>query len=213
MDIPELTSDHEEEDTRLTLHANHATSRGQTSVIWSPDTDVAIIALSTIATHQRSSVVFATGTGNRRRILNLSAMADQLGTDKSTCLIGLHSLTGCDSTSSFYGRGKASCLKTFLAEDSNHTSLQNLGTAFKPPDHLISSIEGFVCRLYGSASSSVNETRSAMQMSTFAHLIHLNLHILTNESYNTVASPVSKLPTRNIVNAYCTLPYHFVLKI
>ena len=43
--VPELFSNHEEADTRLILHAQHAALAGITQVIVkSPDTDVAVIA-------------------------------------------------------------------------------------------------------------------------------------------------------------------------
>lgn len=44
--VEELTCDHEECDTRLFLLAQHAANEHQTVVIKSPDTDVAVIALS-----------------------------------------------------------------------------------------------------------------------------------------------------------------------
>ena len=47
MSIPELCSTHEEADTRLLLHAAHASRQGFANVvIRSPDTDVAVLALS-----------------------------------------------------------------------------------------------------------------------------------------------------------------------
>lgn len=160
--VPELTSDHEEADTRLILHAAHASSQGSTTIIWSPDTDVAIIALGTIAIDCNRTVWFATGTGNRRRLIDLSHMALHLGKDISSALIGLHALTGCDSVSSFYGRGKKVCFKVLLAaQDSPEiiSALKELGTEFHPNDQLLNHIEQFVCRLYGSNSNSVNDAR------------------------------------------------------
>ena len=44
INIDELLSDHEEADTRLILHAAHCNN--EQVVIWSPDTDVAIIAVT-----------------------------------------------------------------------------------------------------------------------------------------------------------------------
>ena len=45
--VEQLTCSHEEADTRLVLHASHASSGGySTIVIHSPDTDVAILALA-----------------------------------------------------------------------------------------------------------------------------------------------------------------------
>ena len=44
-DLPYLKSDHEEADTRLLLQANDCASSSNTVVIWSPDTDVAVIGI------------------------------------------------------------------------------------------------------------------------------------------------------------------------
>ena len=44
-EIPELNSNHEEADTKLLLHAKHASENGETTImIKSRDTDVAILA-------------------------------------------------------------------------------------------------------------------------------------------------------------------------
>lgn len=157
--VEELAADHEEADTRLILHSEHATARGQSSVIWSPDTDVAMIALGTVASEPTKCVLFATGTGNKRRVLNLTAMSAHLGPTLSKGLIGLHALTGCDSTSSFYGKGKATCFKTFLSDEQSHHVLQDLGVTFIPSTDQLTAVERFVCRLYGSTTNSINETR------------------------------------------------------
>ena len=41
--VAELTTDHEEADTRLILHANHAASNYKDIAIRSPDTDVLVL--------------------------------------------------------------------------------------------------------------------------------------------------------------------------
>ena len=40
--VPALNADHEEADTRMLLHAKHASQDGQRIVIQSPDTDVLV---------------------------------------------------------------------------------------------------------------------------------------------------------------------------
>lgn len=51
----------------------------------------------------------ATGTGNNRRLLNLSTMANSLGPIASQ-LTALHAFSGCDTTSCFHGKGKKAVL-------------------------------------------------------------------------------------------------------
>ncbi|XP_065661751.1 uncharacterized protein LOC136084780 [Hydra vulgaris] len=109
-EIISLKSDHEEADTRLMAHCYHAASSHQNIVIWSPDTDVFVIALHAIK-HFTVNVLFATGNQNNKRIINVRKVADHWGRSFVNAVVGFHSFTGCDTTSSFYGKGKASVLK------------------------------------------------------------------------------------------------------
>ena len=62
--VEDLTCDHEECDTRVFLHAQHAAQEHHTVVIKSPDTDVAVIALS-LEKDLPCRLYFHTGVGNR----------------------------------------------------------------------------------------------------------------------------------------------------
>ena len=53
-----------------------------------------------------------------------------LGPDLCRALLFLHSFTGCDTTSGFYGIGKSTSLKLFL----NNPSLLQLASIFLKPD-------------------------------------------------------------------------------
>lgn len=103
--VEDLTCDHEECDTRLFLHAQHAAHEHQTVVIKSPDTDVAVIALS-LQPDLPCRLYFFTGVGNKTRIIDLAKVSSALGTTVCLALIGIHTFSGCDSTSAFYGKGK-----------------------------------------------------------------------------------------------------------
>ena len=61
---PDLNCDHEEADTRLLLHARHAAESNSTVIIRSPDTDVAVIAL-TLQDSLPGHLYFMTGKGNK----------------------------------------------------------------------------------------------------------------------------------------------------
>ncbi len=104
-DVPSLKCSREEADTRLLLHAAHAERcEYEPIVIQSPDTDVAVIAC-TLSCHFKASLYFRTGTKARTRIVDINTIRKDLGDDLSDCLIGLHALTGCDSTSAHKRRG------------------------------------------------------------------------------------------------------------
>ena len=77
----------------------------------SSDTDVAMLALSH-ASQLNTRLLFATGSGNKHRVLDLSFLANHMGSALCKALLGFHSFTGCDTVSSFAGKEKKTCYKT-----------------------------------------------------------------------------------------------------
>ena len=159
MTINELRCDHEESDTRMLLHAQHASENFQNVVIKSPDTDVAVTCLCLLS-QLNANVHFYTGVGNKSRIINLKKVEEVIGPQTCQALVGLHTFTGCDSTSSFYGKGKK---KTFRLLEDNGEFLEafiELGKEFSVQESTFLKLEQFVCYLYGYQSSTkVNEVR------------------------------------------------------
>ena len=77
-EITELNSNHEEADTRLLLHANHASENGETTIIIkSPDTDVAILACH-FCRDLSAGIPFKKKEKTRNIYLEISAMADDI---------------------------------------------------------------------------------------------------------------------------------------
>ena len=102
----ELESTHEEADTQLLLHAQHASDCGFANVtIKSPDTNVAII-MCALSSSIPATLLFLTDTCINRRLLNITAAAERLGEEVCAALPGMHAFSGCDSTSAFAHRGK-----------------------------------------------------------------------------------------------------------
>ena len=154
---PELYCDHEEADTRLLLHAKHAAESNSSVIIRSPDTDVAIIALSLLDSLP-CPVFFMTGKGRKSRMIDLLKVASSLNVSPQ-CLVGLHTFTGCDSTSSFYGKGKKKCLKLVEEHPEFQHVFTSLGSSFQVEEEMLSCLEKFVCLLYGQDVQSVDEAR------------------------------------------------------
>ena len=90
--VPELYSNHEEADTRLILHAQHASTMQSNVTIQSSDTDVFILMLPHKA-EIRCLLYFDTGSGNYRK-LNINEVYEQLGLRMCKALIGFHVFTG-----------------------------------------------------------------------------------------------------------------------
>ena len=67
-EVDELQSDHQEADMRMILHSKHASSTYNNVVIYTPDTDVLVIALSK-SSKVLANIFMLTGTKNARRII------------------------------------------------------------------------------------------------------------------------------------------------
>ena len=50
------------------------------------------------------------GTRSRSRVINVTQVCEQLAVEVCRALPGLHTLTGCDTISSFSGKGKKAAL-------------------------------------------------------------------------------------------------------
>ena len=92
-EIQELQCDHEEADTRMFLHALHASRNHENIVIKSLDTDVFVTALY-LKWFLASSLFLETGARDAYRILSIDAIAIAIGRDVCMALPGLHALTG-----------------------------------------------------------------------------------------------------------------------
>ena len=158
-EVPDLECSHEEADTRLLLHATHAGMNGFTSVvIRSPDTDVAILAFA-LSPDIAARVFFRTGTKTRSRYVDIQAVRGHLGEGVCNAPLGLHALTGCDTTSAFKRRGKKAGLQILQSNPTFCGAIGRLGLTFHVPDDLFSFCEAFVCQLYGSKLKDINEFR------------------------------------------------------
>ncbi|KAG1688828.1 Hepatic leukemia factor [Nymphon striatum] len=114
------TYDHEEADTRILIHLQDALQHGATTcLVRTVDTDVIVILIGkfyyllTICPSAEIWVAF--GTGKDFRYININAVAQALGIEISTSLPIFHSFTGCDTVSSFYGRGKKTAWQAWKA--------------------------------------------------------------------------------------------------
>lgn len=160
MVVHELECAHEEADTRLLLHTQHAAQNGfKTAVIVSPDTDVAVIALGVLEDID-CKIAISCGKGKTRRIIDINKMSEVLGANFCKALPFLHSLTGCDSTSSFSGKGKKKVLSVLQNHPELQTIFQEIGSNENLADEQFQAIQKYVCQLYNASNiTQVNEAR------------------------------------------------------
>ena len=162
INVSELNSSQEEADTRILLHCKFAESAGdEILVVRTVDTDVFLLLLhfiSVLSTCQQ--ILFDTGSGDKRRIIDLKCLAAKISQPVISSLLGLHAFTGCDTTSAFTRLGKIKPLKTIKSNEEFCVGLQELGNG---PNLSVSTqniLEKFVCYLYGSKSvNDINKLR------------------------------------------------------
>ena len=132
----------------------HAAQNGSMNiVICSPDTDVAALVVSLLPEPRETNVFLRTGRLSRLRHISIQAVRNHLGPAVSDSLIGLHALTGCDSTSAFKRRGKRNAVEVFKKHPALCLGLQQLGMTFEVTDDLLAACETFVCRLHQARST------------------------------------------------------------
>lgn len=144
--VPQLQGDHEEADTRMIVHAVDAIAKGFKRVlVHSRDTDVLLMMIHFLC-DVSADVWMVSGTARQQKNYPISKIALQLPKEVVANILGYHSLTGCDTTSAFSGRGKRSSWKIYM----QHPELLQ-GVGRDGPAELA---EEFVCRLYGSQTPS-----------------------------------------------------------
>uniref|UniRef100_UPI00358E697A uncharacterized protein n=1 Tax=Myxine glutinosa TaxID=7769 RepID=UPI00358E697A len=105
---------HEEADTRMLLHTVDAARRGYCRIMLrTVDTDVLVLAVSTVARLENTEIWVAFGTGKHLRYIPAHDIATELGSEKARALPMFHAFTGCDTVSSFAGRGKKTAFDTW----------------------------------------------------------------------------------------------------
>ena len=155
--VAELDCDHEEADTRLLLHAKHASDLHTSVVIKSPDTDVFLLCAANAALCS-SNMFFSTGTGNASRLLHVNLIMETFG-HVAEALTGFHAFTGCDSTSSLKGKGKIKPFQLMISSPHHLETFSQLGKTWELTEQQLENLEAFVCCLYGQSTKSVNEAR------------------------------------------------------
>ncbi len=104
---------------------------------------------------------FITGNQNQSRIISVKKVCDKVGSETCDLIIGFHVFTGCDSVSSFYGKGKRKAWK--VLSDNPKDAFRILGNEVDPTEELYEMMTKYVCALYGHKDMMcVNEVRYSM---------------------------------------------------
>ena len=131
-------------------------------VIRSNDADVLVIALGQ-ASVLKSNLWIEQGLSgdNSLEYVHVNHIIDHFGLPFCEGLPALHALTGCDYTPAFSGRGKIKPMKVFKKSMDFQNVFASLAKSHEITEELVSSIEHFVCKLYGNSKTirSVNTIR------------------------------------------------------
>ena len=159
-----LASNQEETDSRVAMYAAYGALNGYKTVrVKSPDSDVFFILLHH-AHNLDTAIEFDTGTGNSKRLIDITRLANAYGPKKSTALMSLHAFTGCDTCSSFKGIGKVKPIKILEKKSEFEDFLAELGSDWILSEEVSKSLEKLTCYFY-------RKTR-------FSSLDALRLHLL-----------------------------------
>ena len=160
----ELSSNHEEEDTKVIPHCYHSMQEDPSSkvALRSPSGNTDILVLATaLLDYNRVYLDYGKGKLRKGFWLNQVVIEDQL---KRT-LIGFHSFTGNDYVSSFFNKGKQMCQKA-LKKNRNFVeafSLLGENWSVDVDDGIIPVLEQYVCTIYGyPREKSANVVRSKL---------------------------------------------------
>ena len=88
--MSDLETNHEEADTRLLLHENHAKETNDRIIIKRPDTDVFVLSIAM----QRTIEKEMTGTGNKFRLIPIMSIVEETDENLCQCLLGFHAFSG-----------------------------------------------------------------------------------------------------------------------
>ena len=153
-EVPALNSDHEEADTRMLLHAQHASETSQRVVILSPDTDVLILSVTHYDEIGCEQLWFRTGVKDRLRYIPAHKIATHLGPAICKALPAFHSLTGCDSTSALFRVGKTKAWNGITKNQAHLNHLAEIGQSPDIDEQIATNAEVFICSLYDAAKKS-----------------------------------------------------------
>lgn len=143
-----LVCHQEEADTRMLLHAKHASTASDEAILLrSPDTDVLVLSVFVCA-QQPLPLVFRVQRVKSWHYINVQSISQRLGQAICLALPGMHAFSGCDSTSQFAGHGKKKAMKLVRESSVFRSAMTSLGETFELDDSTATEAEKAICILY-----------------------------------------------------------------
>jgi len=117
-----LECNHEEADTRMVLHACLDDTN---VVVVSRDTDVFVLLVHAFSIVKPTSQWFM--EIDHQKYVDIGKACSYLGEEVSLRLPQFHAITGCNTTSFFFGVGKVKVLKKLIKDSSKYALLDSIG--------------------------------------------------------------------------------------
>ena len=169
--VKNLKSIHQEVNTRMILHAKHASNSYDQILFANPDTDVFVLCVS-LQNYMDGRIYFLTGVKNSRRIIDIIAVGENFVTSMNVSnatdelflasIIGFHSFTEYDTVSTFSSWGKAKPLKLMTKILRYIEAFSMFGREITLHDSLVNTLEMFVGHTYGWKENDVDNIRYHM---------------------------------------------------
>ena len=147
-EVTKLATDQEEADTKVFLAAKHASQYSDGVCIKTVDSDIPIYALY-FAHKIKAKIFVEMMCCNKRRVLDINDIREELGEELCLALPGLHAFTGNGYTSAFHGLGKKKPFTMTKNSPEYQRAFSSLGDRFVLDVQHFPVIEQFVCELYG----------------------------------------------------------------
>ena len=145
--VTALHCDHEEADTRMLLHAKHASQDAQRVVIQSPDTDVLLLCVTRNDEIKCDEQLFRTGVKDRLGYIPAHKITVGVGPLMCKVLPAFHALTGCDLTSALSRVRKKKAWKIIVHSKVHQQHLVCVGQSLDVDSVTARKAEAFICSL------------------------------------------------------------------
>ena len=111
----------------MRLHA--ADNRFHAVMMCSEDTDIFVMSLG-YQVQIGVPLFVQCGSRNLQKLIDVGKVANTAGPGVCRNFIGMHAFTGCDSVSSFAGKGKAQALKLVMTDSESRNTCTKLGLSW-----------------------------------------------------------------------------------
>ena len=115
---------------------------------------------------------------NNLQFINVNSIYSELGETLCKALPAYHALTGCNYTASFFKKSKVRLLKLLQKDTDAQIVLSELSTLEEIDENTISTIEGYVCKVYASKNiCKVNDIQTQIFLNKYTKIKpedHLN---------------------------------------